>query len=169
LCHTGSLQKKDHWYNACVYCECGCGEEAPIATRNDPRGRYRKGEHARYVNGHQSRKNPIENPQYRIDGNGCWVWLWSREPKGYGILRNGDQMDRAHRVYWERTHGPIPAGMELHHTCENKPCVNPGHLELLTSGEHAEESWTQQRRAEQAQRMKAIQPLGARAKQRSAT
>lgn len=36
-------------------CECGCGEEAPIAKRNQTRFGHVKGEPVRFINGHQNR------------------------------------------------------------------------------------------------------------------
>lgn len=144
-------------YTVWMFCECGCGQRTPLSPRNDPRGRYCKGEPLRYIRGHQSRRSA---PQYRVDKNGCWVWLWTAEAKGYGQVRRGPRMTQAHKAYWEDQHGPVPTGMELHHTCQNKSCVNPTHLELLTPDEHAQKSWTPRRRQEQAVRMKAIQPLG---------
>jgi len=83
----------------------------------------------RYLRGHQSRKN---TPQYREDENGCWIWLWSKNRKGYGVLRDGPQMGYAHKVYWERVNGPVPDGLQLDHLCRVRACVNPMHLEAVT-------------------------------------
>lgn len=42
-------------------------------------------------------------------------------------------------VLWtyESLIGPWPGRMEPHHTCENRWCVNPWHIEPLTKTEHA--------------------------------
>lgn len=50
----------------------------------------------------------------------------------YGWFNN----TRAHIALWEKEHGSVPAGRELHHKCEVQACVNPEHLDLLTKGEH---------------------------------
>src|SRR3954451_12130692 len=66
------------------------------------------------------------------DENGCWPWQGTPNHEGYG--RWGQRL--AHRVVWQLVHGPIPVGRILHHTCENRICVNPGHLELTTRSKH---------------------------------
>ena len=63
---------------------------------------------------------------YVIDANGCWRWVGKIMHKGYGYFRSFDQ--RAHRMYYEKLVGKIPAGAQCLHTCDVKACVNPDHL-----------------------------------------
>jgi hypothetical protein len=67
--------------------------------------------------------------------NGCWIWSGSKDPDGYGNIRDGQKMKRAHRVSWELHNGPIPSGVHILHKCNNPSCVNPEHLKL---GNHTE-------------------------------
>jgi hypothetical protein len=62
----------------------------------------------------------------------CWLWIASRDGNGYGTFWNIDQrrLDRAHRVAWEMTYGPIPNGLHVLHHCDVPPCVRPDHLWL---------------------------------------
>jgi hypothetical protein len=43
---------------------------------------------------------------------------------------------KAHRVTYALVKGPIPAGLQLDHLCRNTSCVNPNHLEAVTTREN---------------------------------
>ncbi len=67
---------------------------------------------------------------------GCWVWMGARKPSGYGKFGREGKYIAAHRWFYERARGPIPAKMVLDHLCRNPPCVNPDHLEAVTNAEN---------------------------------
>ena len=47
---------------------------------------------------------------------------------------------RVHRLAYWMAKGPFPRKAEIHHRCENPPCIEEEHLILLGPVEHAEES-----------------------------
>ena len=63
----------------------------------------------------------------------CWNWKGGLT-KGYArfYLPETQQLTYAHRWSWELANGPVPEGLELDHTCHNKRCCNPKHLEAVT-------------------------------------
>ena len=65
---------------------------------------------------------------------GCVLWLGSLLHNGYGQLYAPETKERrAHRVAYELAKGPIPTGLHLDHKCRVRSCVNPEHLEPVTS------------------------------------
>jgi len=66
-------------------------------------------------------------------GPDCWTWHGGINGSGYGQFSLNAHFAGAHRLAYELTNGAIPHGMQIDHLCRNKLCVNPSHLEVVTS------------------------------------
>ncbi len=81
-----------------------------------------------------NKNGPI--PDYEPSLGACWLWLGAKVHNGYGQLKRSGKMVRAHRYAYELLIGPIPDGLQLDHLCRIPNCVNPDHLETVTSREN---------------------------------
>lgn len=77
-------------------------------------------------------KDVVRFWKYVQKGPGCWPWVGGRFPFGHGSFWLKGKNVKASRVAWVLKHGPIPAGQNVLHKCDNPPCCNPDHLFLGT-------------------------------------
>lgn len=73
------------------------------------------------------------------EGQGCWEWLGTLNPGGYGVLYGVEGFPHGrltHRHAYEALVGAIPEGLHIDHLCRNRRCANPAHMEPVTNSEN---------------------------------
>jgi hypothetical protein len=65
----------------------------------------------------------------------CWLWQGTVGKGGQCLFtKRNCKLVQAGRYAWERTHGPLEAGIRVGHTCLNRRCMNPAHLYIYAPG-----------------------------------
>ncbi len=74
-----------------------------------------------------------------VERDGCWIWIRGLCTGGYGQISVNGKYWRAHRFAYEMAYDVnLTPDQFLHHTCGNKPCVNPKHLEITSQLGHVD-------------------------------
>ena len=81
-------------------------------------------------------RTPTEPRFLKSIGNtSCWLWKgYINKTTGYGTINSYENVQTlAHRFSYEFFIGEIPKDLQIDHLCRNRACVNPLHLEPVTS------------------------------------
>ena len=89
----------------------------------------------------------LEANTLRLPESGCWIWLSTLHPGGYGRVCAGKTPFFAHRVSYELKYGAIPAGMMALHHCDVRCCVNPDHIFVGTQQDNMTDKVRKNRQA----------------------
>ncbi len=138
------------------YCQCGCGELAPLATQTRPERGQVRGQPISYIRGHNNRgRSPFDFDAYDVVDLGyaspCWIFRRAATDFGYIQMRMPDgRLKQAHCAFYEHHVGLVPRGMTLDHLCHthtpscpggtdcpHRRCCNPEHMEPVSRGDNA--------------------------------
>ena len=67
----------------------------------------------------------------------CIVWRGTARSNGYGVTVYMGKQTTTHRIMYQlHTGNPVPADMEVDHTCNTRLCINPEHLQMVSHVEN---------------------------------
>lgn len=70
---------------------------------------------------------------------GCLIFTGCLNEHGYGSVKVNGKTKLAHRVAYEKAHGPIPKGLVVMHSCDTPACIEPSHLSVGTQQQNVDD------------------------------
>ena len=75
----------------------------------------------------------LQHISFKDDAQNCWIWT-GNTPGEYGQAWLNKKRMPAHVAIYTLLVGTVPKGLQLDHVvCKRKTCVNPSHMEPVTS------------------------------------
>lgn len=71
-----------------------------------------------------------------VQPSGCREWQKAVARSGYGVIHHKRRAMLAHRLAYWAFKGSITGLLVVDHMCQNRKCVEPSHLRLLTAAEN---------------------------------
>lgn len=65
----------------------------------------------------------------------CWPWKAAMR-NGYGAIKHDSRVHSSHRLAYILTNGLPSDEHVIAHTCDNRECCNPSHLEAIPAGQN---------------------------------
>lgn len=81
----------------------------------------------------------------------CIEWTKAKDKAGYGVSWFNGKWIRAHQKAYIQANGPVPTGLVIRHTCDNRSCINPKHLILGTYKQNSQDMVDRNRQAKGSQ------------------
>jgi hypothetical protein len=137
-CHKTKTHSTHYWF-----CVCECGKEKNVQNGHLIHGNTKSCGCNRHNADHYLSFTNTPEKMLEIesnivpDENGCKIWPYTYNSKGYGKISFNNKTCEPHRVIYFCKHGKVPKGMVVRHLCNNKACVSLDHLELGTVRDNA--------------------------------
>lgn len=148
--HCGTMLRKWQHKDRRPFCDQACYQAYAAASRPpkpterpspplDMRSPLRRA----YEDGHGTEVLRLVRSFCTLNGKGCWEWTRQRSPEGYAFVSwpVGKKKVRTpvHRMTLEAALAAPLGGQPVHHSCANRSCVNPSHLQPVTHSANAAE------------------------------
>lgn len=83
--------------------------------------------------------------RFEIQENGCWLWYGALRSKTHqrGAFYHNYKTHSAYKFLYEIVNGKVKGGLVLDHLCGETRCVNPKHLEPVTTLKNTQRYYAQ--------------------------